>query len=729
MDSPTMENFIDCAHHAAVSDEENFPDRKRLVICCDGAWNSSNIGSNAIPTNISRLSAAVAHKCCTGMPQVVYYHRGPGTDESKTTSVLESLLGLGVRQDIVDCYRFICDNYNPGDEIVILGFSRGAFTARSISSMVCSLGFLNRTGLRHLADIYQDYQSFNEWTSEFLYDSSKHLRAFTVEQLGKRVKKEFMDKMERIERKLDGRGYESDERKKQLGEEFAKLYATYERRLNPEALKKRLEREKAELFKRMTQMKKDNGQMRFRKMAKAYRGQLSEYQMCLTRRSSMQAQTTFEAVEGRVKAVGVFDTVGSFGIPRMPWSFWEGSASEQLRFASLDVHPNVDHAFQALALDESRTAFAPSLWNLSPKNHNTQLRQVWFPGCHSNVGGGSESQQISKIALAWMADQLTSIGVEFSKQEMKRIFRTIPSPSDARPWGLGKITSPDSLVTTLPDAAWNAVTLPYRTVTNQWTESSIRKPGLYRDELRDKALTNTVELIHPSVRVRYLYHGLGVDDSGEWQCKALSGRGWQLMFEKSPPKEENIRPGRDPNVIDQYKTTTGSVTAVYEQYPRDHQEYSAEEKFIKAEQPLESDLKTLDAPKNTWTWRLRHGDRQLVLPEEQVGMWERMYIEINDDMVRWQKMTMDERKKRWSRGDQIRDLARESVAFAFDAVDQIVKTAVGTVFGGPPEKYLPKGYPSEHGYHDFVSWQRGLEDDNSFDSRRISVGSEGYGSW
>ncbi|KAJ0278862.1 hypothetical protein COL940_007080 [Colletotrichum noveboracense] len=593
MDSPTMENFIDCAHHAAVSEEENFPDRKRLV---------------------------------------VYYHRGPGTDESKTTSVLEGLLGLGVRQDIVDCYRFICDNYNPGDEIIILGFSRGAFTARSISSMVCSLGFLNRTGLRHLADIYQDYQSFNEWTSEFLYDPSKHLRAFTVEQLGKRVKKEFMDKMERIERKLDGRGYESDERKKQLGEEFAKLYATYERRLNPEALKKRLEREKAELFKRMTQMKKDNGQMRFRKMAKAYRGQLSEYQMCLTRRSSMQAQTTFEAVEGRVKAVG-------------------------------------------------------------------------------------------------MADQLTSIGVEFSKQEMKRIFRTIPSPSDARPWGLGKITSPDSLVTTLPDAAWNAVTLPYRTVTNQWTESSTRKPGLYRDELRDKALTNTVELIHPSVRVRYLYHGLGVDDSGEWQCKALSGRGWQLMFEKSPPKEENIRPGRDPNVIDQYKTTTGSVTAVYEQYPRDHQEYSTEEKFIKAEQPLESDLKTLDAPKNTWTWRLRHGDRQLVLPEEQVGMWERMYIEINDDMVRWQKMTMDERKKRWSRGDQIRDLARESVAFAFDAVDQIVKTAVGTVFGGPPEKYLPKGYPSEHGYHDFVSWQRGLEDDNSFDSRRISVGSEGYGSW
>lgn len=72
----------------------------------------------------------------------------------------------------------------------------------------------------------------------------------------------------------------------------------------------------------------------------------------------------------------------------------------QLQFASLDVHPNIDHAFHALALDEWRTSFAPTLWNVGKNNTNTQLRQVWFPGCHSNVGGGSDTQQISKIALA-----------------------------------------------------------------------------------------------------------------------------------------------------------------------------------------------------------------------------------------------------------------------------------------------------------------------------------------
>ena len=73
---------------------------------------------------------------------------------------------------------------------------------------------------------------------------------------------------------------------------------------------------------------------------------------------------------------------------------------EQWRFASLDVHPNVDYAFHALALDEWRTAFGPTLWNRSPDNKHTELRQAWFPGSHSNVGGGFEDQQIATIALA-----------------------------------------------------------------------------------------------------------------------------------------------------------------------------------------------------------------------------------------------------------------------------------------------------------------------------------------
>ncbi|TDZ16183.1 Uncharacterized protein Cob_v010877 [Colletotrichum orbiculare MAFF 240422] len=698
-------SYIDCAHHH--KDDDGFANRKRLVICCDGTWNNSNTGG--VPTNVSRLSAAVAHKCCTGMPQVVYYHRGAGTEESRAASVLGGLLGMGVKQDIVDCYRFICDNYNMGDEIVIVGFSRGAFTARSISSMVCSLGYLNRTGLNFLGEIYQDYQSFNEWNSERVYDPEKHLRAFSSEQLERRIKKEVMDKMEKIEKRLEDETAGPEELKRRTSDEFAKLFEVYEQRLQPEELERQLDQEKRELFKRMSEMKKSDGSgMKLNKMAKAYRERLCEYQMCLTRRSDMDAQTTYEAVEGRVKAVGVWDTVGSLGIPKMPWDIGHASRNaSELRFASLDVHANIDHAFHALALDEWRTAFAPTLWNISPRNTNTKLRQVWFPGCHSNVGGGSDHQQISKIALAWMADQLTSVGVEFSQKEMKRIFRSTTSQSDYRPWGLGKITSPDSLATTLPDLAWNAATLPYRTVTHQWTESCVRRPGHYSNDDGKRRLTNTQELVHPSVRIRYLYQGLGLDDAGEWRCKALAGRGWQLMFEKNPSAATtppSVRPGRDPRVVDEYRTVSGSVTAVYEQYPVSER---LRGKVVRAEQPDEADLKSLDPPKNTWSWALQDSDRRLY--EEHIGMWERMYIEVNDDMVRWHELTVHERRKRWSKGDHLREMATESVAFAVHAVENVVKTAVGTVFGGPPEKYLPQGFPDQHGYHDFISWQKGVD--------------------
>ncbi len=70
-----------------------------------------------------------------------------------------------------------------------------------------------------------------------------------------------------------------------------------------------------------------------------------------------------------------------------------------MRFESLDVHPNVDYAFHALALDEWRTAFEPTMWGAKGNDH-TELRQVWFPGTHKNCGGGFPDQQAATISLA-----------------------------------------------------------------------------------------------------------------------------------------------------------------------------------------------------------------------------------------------------------------------------------------------------------------------------------------
>ena len=50
------------------------------------------------------------------------------------------------------------------------------------------------------------------------------------------------------------------------------------------------------------------------------------------------------------------------------------------------------------------------------------LRQVWFPGAHSNVGGGYNDQEIANISLAWMMDQLASIGIAFKDDYIDEIF-------------------------------------------------------------------------------------------------------------------------------------------------------------------------------------------------------------------------------------------------------------------------------------------------------------------
>ncbi|KAL2130412.1 hypothetical protein VTI74DRAFT_6501 [Chaetomium olivicolor] len=143
-----ISHHIDCAHKALG---DQIPNKKRPVVCCDDTRND---------TNGSQLSGAVAHKYCSSMLQIVYYHLGAGTVTSKVARFLGGPFGVGVAQDIAESYRFICDNYNPGDEIVIIGFSRGAFTARSVAAMVCALGFLNRSGLDQPSHIFNNYQTW-----------------------------------------------------------------------------------------------------------------------------------------------------------------------------------------------------------------------------------------------------------------------------------------------------------------------------------------------------------------------------------------------------------------------------------------------------------------------------------------------------------------------------------------------------------------------------------------
>ena len=206
---------------------------------------------------MSRLSSAVAGKCCTGMPQVVYYHRGAGTEMSKVASFLGGAFGIGVSQDIVDTYRFICDNYDVGDEIVIIGFSRGAFTARSVAGMVCALGFLNRAGLDQLPQIFHDYETWQKWGDKD-FNPDENLAGFTLENL---------KKMKRFQaaRLRDKMGVKTGHSQPWNG--------------SGKELKAELEREKREAYRTMSKMFVQggkSGEMDLRRIATEYRNLLAK---------------------------------------------------------------------------------------------------------------------------------------------------------------------------------------------------------------------------------------------------------------------------------------------------------------------------------------------------------------------------------------------------------------------------------------------------------------------
>lgn len=105
--------------------------------------------------------------------------------------------------------------------------------------------------------------------------------------------------------------------------------------------------------------------------------------------------------------IGVWDTVGALGIPGS-WLRWIGQS--KYNFHDTGLSPLIRFAYHALAIDEMRRSFVPTLWT-RPKVQTGKggvvqtLEQVWFAGVHSNVGGGYDDHGLADIALLWMIDK------------------------------------------------------------------------------------------------------------------------------------------------------------------------------------------------------------------------------------------------------------------------------------------------------------------------------------
>ena len=131
---------------------------KRLVVCCDGTWNAAD--AKSAQTNVFKIATAIhANQGATGTTQVVLYLRGVGTTGLAIGDMIEGAIGFGIDEPIRSAYMFLAQNYIPGDEIFLFGFSRGAFTARSLVGLINAVGLLKRQSLPMIEDAWDYYRS------------------------------------------------------------------------------------------------------------------------------------------------------------------------------------------------------------------------------------------------------------------------------------------------------------------------------------------------------------------------------------------------------------------------------------------------------------------------------------------------------------------------------------------------------------------------------------------
>lgn len=277
-----------------------------IVICCDGTWNTPDQLDKGVPapTNVVRIHNCVAELDANEDRQLKYYHPGVGTSGKWWDKALGGGTGAGLDDNIKSAYQMICYNYSPGSKIYLFGFSRGAYTVRSLC------GFITSCGLLKIKNLKPD----EVWRR--------------IDQLMKRG----------YRRKLEGRADWDG-----LGWGFHNSST-------------------------------DTIPIRF---------------------------------------VGVWDTVGALGIPDDMAILNLFDDRNRYTFHDTSLHESVQTARHALAMDERRASFQPTLWTeLKP---GQDAKQLWFPGVHSDVGGGYRENGLADGALQWMIDEAELCGLKFNQ--------------------------------------------------------------------------------------------------------------------------------------------------------------------------------------------------------------------------------------------------------------------------------------------------------------------------
>ncbi len=260
--------------------------------------------------------------------QVCFYDAGVGAEPGRKLSwsrwgrnLVSKATGSGITQNIHDCYEFLLLNWDgpagtdaASNRVAVFGFSRGAYTVRSLASAVMLCGI--PAPLQKGVDISAD----------------------TPEA------KTARDKI------------------------IAEAIGIYQTQYGPRGAEER--RAKAATFRK-----------------------------------------TYGCRDVPIHLVAVFDTVAALGLPGVV----DLANPFRHRFHDAKLSSRVPFGFQALAIDENRKIFAPVPWDETEAPPSQRIDQIWFPGVHSDIGGGYPERELSDASLAWMIDKCSqpAVGIRF----------------------------------------------------------------------------------------------------------------------------------------------------------------------------------------------------------------------------------------------------------------------------------------------------------------------------
>ena len=137
---------------------------KRLICCFDGTWNDDK--DEEALTNVVKLSRAIPGIDGKRVSQLVSYIVGVGTGYVGKAGFVIGASGIEAGDRVRSGYKFLVDNYQPGDEIYLFGFSRGAFEARSLGGFIALLGIAKGYSAFSLDDAWKAYKTRGKTSSE-----------------------------------------------------------------------------------------------------------------------------------------------------------------------------------------------------------------------------------------------------------------------------------------------------------------------------------------------------------------------------------------------------------------------------------------------------------------------------------------------------------------------------------------------------------------------------------